>query len=167
MAEEREARAGQRGGAARLYELLLAVALGLNAVWESWHAVWLYDWTRGWLARVTELPQFVRLIGRVTVVDALIIGAAAGLTGLLWRSPGWLRRPGWRQLLLFAVVLIFWAAVIEWRGVFWRGDWAYDETMPVVFGVGVSPLLQLAVTGVVSVLAVSYLLGWPWGKRRS
>lgn len=69
---------------------------------------------------------------------------------MLWRDLLWLRNPGIIQLLIFILSAIILAAVIEYRAVFVLNRWAYLAAMPTVFGIGLSPLFQLAVTGAVA-----------------
>lgn len=39
------------------------------------------------------------------------------------------------------------AAIIEYRKVFVFKEWSYTPLMPTLFGIGLSPLVQLSVTG--------------------
>ncbi|MDZ7696394.1 MAG: hypothetical protein U5R49_05500 [Deltaproteobacteria bacterium] len=56
-----------------------------------------------------------------------------------------------RQLFVFAGIGILVAAVIEILSVFYYQRWVYKELMPTTFGIGISPLIQLSITGLISV----------------
>jgi len=114
-------------------------------------------------SRACNLPMIRSGHGRsgynVTAVsDALFIGAAALLGVLarrLWPGGFW---------PVFLLVLVATAAVIELRALA-AGRWAYAEAMPTVFTVGLSPLVQLGLTGAVAVLVA--WRGAPGGPGRS
>jgi hypothetical protein len=42
------------------------------------------------------------------------------------------------------------AAIIEYERVFISEVWSYNAHMPTLFGIGLSPLLQLSVTGLIT-----------------
>ena len=50
--------------------------------------------------------------------------------------------------LILSLVVGF---IIEYRAIFYTHRWLYRKTMPTIFGVGLSPLLQLSVTGILAV----------------
>jgi hypothetical protein len=52
------------------------------------------------------------------------------------------------EVTLFSLAAFGLAAFVEFMAVFWLRRWAYKETMPVIFGIGLSPLVQLWITGV-------------------
>jgi len=49
--------------------------------------------------------------------------------------------------VVFGVIAAIW---IEYRAVFLLDRWGYVAAMPTIFGVGFTPLVQLALTGLVS-----------------
>ncbi len=59
----------------------------------------------------------------------------------------------WMQVAVFAVIALMFAFVDEKISVT-MGRWEYGPKMPLVYGVGLTPLLELAVTGI----AIFYLL---------
>lgn len=50
------------------------------------------------------------------------------------------------------------AVIIEVKDIYIFEQWAYSDAMPIVFGLGVSPLLQLAVTGLTALGLTRYFL---------
>lgn len=106
---------------------LFIVAFGLNVVWEFAH-VRLYT---------TSVSSWYLLWQ--SFKDAL------------WISGVYLISP---NLIVFTAVLLLFAYIVEWHAVKTK-RWEYGPTMPIVLGVGLTPLLELAVTGLLAVFLVS------------
>ena len=62
------------------------------------------------------------------------------------------------QILVFTVIGVVAAAIIEYLSVFYFHRWMYKAAMPTVFGIGVSPLVQLSATGLLAVWLTRELL---------
>lgn len=107
--------------------LVCGVALLLNIVWEFLH-VRLYTTA---VTRAYLLWQSVK--------DAL------------WISLAYLLAP---NVYVFALGLLVFAYVVELHATR-TGRWAYGPHMPRVFGVGLSPLLELPVTGTLTLALLS------------
>ena len=118
----------------------------LNFVWESWHAAYLY----GFPVAGMVPNQFVRLISRVSFVDAAILTGIFCVGAVMWRSWQWYQHMSFRKYAYFIIVAVIWAAVIEYKGVYLLHQWEYSQLMPRLFGFGLSPLVQLAGTGLAS-----------------
>jgi hypothetical protein len=92
----------------------------------------------------SDLATIVFAVAHCTAGDVLIavstyaFGAAVART---WQWP--MRRPipGLASVLVAGVA---YAALSEWLNVSVRGSWEYAEAMPVIAGIGLSPLLQWA-----------------------
>lgn len=69
----------------------------------------------------------------------------------LWISAVYFISP---NLIVFAVVLLLFAHIVEWHAIKTK-RWEYAPEMPRVFGVGLTPLLELPVTGLLAVFLVS------------
>ena len=107
----------------------IALAFGLNLAWELTHGR-LY---------ARDIPTWMYL--RAAGVDATLIAAAMSLARRSERG-FWTVLVGW--LLLIAIGIEVWALSI--------GRWSYTDSMPTVGTLGVSPLVQLPLTGVVTAL---------------
>ncbi|MEJ7781959.1 MAG: hypothetical protein WKF99_05280, partial [Solirubrobacteraceae bacterium] len=68
-----------------------------------------------------------------------------------------------RRWPAFLVALLATAAFIELRALD-QGRWSYAESMPTVFTMGLSPLVQLALTGTLAVL-IAWRAGGPARPR--
>jgi len=117
-----------------------AFAFLLNYVWESYHAVFLYG------AHDFNAEKYVRMLGYVSAVDSSLILTIYLLLSLLCKDMLWLRKMNrWQAGVVFAAGVMI-AAFIEYRKVFVLRAWSYTPLMPTVFGLGLSPLLQLSST---------------------
>lgn len=109
---------------------IFGIALILNLVWEFLHV-------RLYTTQVTS----TYLVWQ-SVKDAL------------WISLAYLLAP---NVYVFALGLFVFAYVVELHALRTK-RWEYTKSMPLVFGVGLSPLLELAVTGVATVLLTPLVL---------
>ncbi len=123
---------------------IFVFAFLLNYVWESYHAVFLYD------AHDFNAEKYVRMLSYVSAVDGALILAIYFFMSLLWKDMLWLRKMNRRQAgVVFAAGLMT-AAFIEYRKVFVLKAWSYTPLMLTVFGIGLSPLLQLSSTALLA-----------------
>ena len=123
---------------------LFVVAFVLNFVWESNHAVLLYQ--------DHDIPssEYLPMMWYVSVMDGLSVLFLYAIVTLLLGDFFWMNNTKKKGLALFVGLALLLAALIEYRGVYLQARWSYNELMPVMFGVGLSPLVQLAITGVVA-----------------
>ena len=131
-------------GKVRLFVLVFLIGFILNAVWELLHYGLYYD-----LLGIAKYPHLLL----ATFTDAVIIVGIFLIVSLVSRGVDWVRKPlVWNYLVV--VLLGFCVAVfIEVRAL-GTGRWAHKPLMPTLFGVGFSPLLQLATAGVLTLLIV-------------
>lgn len=142
----------------------------LNFLWEFLHGAFLYE-------GIGILPStsYVPLILYATFVDAVLIVVMWMLTTLIFRDVSWTiaedlspssnsrRQTGGETNVVcysekrsapwsFFIFLGFlFAVLIEIRAVFFQHRWVYSSLMPTIFGIGLSPLVQLVLTGIISV----------------
>jgi hypothetical protein len=137
----------------RIKEAILLFVIGffLNFFWESVHAIFLYEGISDYSA-----GSFVRLISYASLIDAICI-AFIFLAGCFIFRKVWMKPYDKKQILFTAVIGIIIAVVIEERALI-SHRWSYTALMPTIFGIGVSPLVQLAITGVLSIIITSRIL---------
>lgn len=110
----------------------------LNGVWEFLHSPLYTDHSRGaWYIIWTRL--------HCTVGDLMILLAAFWLTCLVFRTRYWLRQPRLLAAVLFAGIGLGYTVYSEWHNTTVSKTWEYSPLMPVIFGIGLSPLLQWVV----------------------
>jgi len=108
---------------------LLFIAFTLNLVYELCHSI-LYHTC--WDMALTE---YVPLMLKAAAIDAVWITLIFLTTSF--------------NIVLFLVIAIVWAYI--WEVFSLRtGRWEYSILMPRVFGVGLTPLVKLALTGILS-----------------
>lgn len=137
------------------------VAYLLNFFWEIWHAYYLYWGYRGKSFSEYLISEYLTLIEKVSFIDAGILTTIFLVGVLIWKDLHWgdnlwridllLRRPNlFYRLAYFLTATVGVAFWIEIKGVYILEEWSYLPTMPTIFGLGLSPLLQLATTGFVA-----------------
>jgi DMSO/TMAO reductase YedYZ heme-binding membrane subunit len=143
----------------KAYSELFIVILGLlifsfllNFVWETLHSAYLYD-DHG-------LPayRYVPMVFFASIVDSFLIAGiylsiSAGVRDLLWVKAITARRTLGFVAAGFAV-----AAFVEYRAVYVLSKWSYSEMMPTVLGIGLSPLVQLSLSGFLALRLTRRLL---------
>lgn len=91
--------------------------------------------------------------------DVLIAGGAYLGTALVFRHASWPLRHGW---VAPAVTWIALGVIVTVMFELWaleRGRWAYGPSMPLVFGIGLLPLLQWVVVPALTLTLVRRLAG--------
>jgi len=126
----------------------VALSFALNLVWE-----------------IAQLPLYAILetegVGRIsyavihcTVGDALIAAFTLLLAALLTGHPDWALARPWTGGAIATISGVSYTAYSEWHNVYQTRAWAYSESMPLLFGIGVSPLVQWLVLPAALVLIV-------------
>lgn len=99
-------------------------------------------------------PALTRLLLKMSVKDGLWICVFYLISYVVFGNLN--PMDNWMQAALFALIALGFAFVDEKISVA-RGRWEYGPKMPLVYGVGLTPLLELAVTGILAFwLAASF-----------
>ena len=124
--------------------IIFLLAFGLNALWENLHSFLYSNYMGG------EITEYILL--RASLFDALIITCL--LVPFLYIRT--LKDTGW--LIVYLGILI--AICNEWYGL-GTGRWAYNALMPIIplIKVGLTPTLQLGITGYVSYKLQAHIFG--------
>jgi hypothetical protein len=96
------------------------------------------------------------------VVIALAMFALAGM--VLWRADWPASRPWTGGVIVVAGAMAF-TAWSEWYNVYRAGNWGYTASMPTIFGIGLSPLLQWLILPPVLVVAYQTLGAMLFGRQ--
>lgn len=125
--------------AARPLLVWLALALPLHLAWEIAQLPLYTLWDDPDCGRV------VLYILHCVLGDVLIAGTTYLLTAIVFRDLIWpVRRPWTAGGFMLATGLGF-TVFSEWVNVYILGAWAYQTAMPLVAGIGLTPLLQWVV----------------------
>lgn len=136
----------------KLLTTILTVSYVLNYIWETVHETFLYE------ISMLSAKQHALMILEASLDDALIIVCIYLFIAALWRDINWLDTMNKSQIITAATAGILAAVFIELRAVIIHNTWSYQPAMPTVFGIGLSPLVQLAVTGPLSFWITGRLL---------
>ena len=113
-----------------------ALALLLNLLWEIAH-VPLYT-----ISRDADFSGIAAAVLHCTAGDGLIALANFVLAGLVLREANWpVVRPVAGAAIAASLAFAF-TIYSEWRNVYETGAWAYLPAMPLVYGIGLTPMLQ-------------------------
>lgn len=116
----------------------------LNFVWESFHSIFLYTGMN------FDAKRYVFMINYVSIVDCFVILGIYVFVGIIWKEMFWLRKMNRMHGYAVFIAGILIAAVIEYRNVIMLKVWNYNQFMPTMFGIGISPLFQLSITGLLA-----------------
>lgn len=131
------------------FAALWIVAFFLNFFWESLHGLLFVDHP------AMEAASYVPMMLEMASYDAVAVLGLYLFVALVFRSL--LRENTVSHTALFSIAAIIAAAVGEYAAVQILHAWAYLPSMPTVSGIGLLPLMQLAVTGVASIFVAGKL----------
>jgi hypothetical protein len=126
----------------------------LNFVWEALHGVYLYE------AHDFSARHYVPMLIYVSSMDGIIVILIYLVSSLLAKDFLWMNHNGKMPFLVFILLGLIAAGIIEFWAVILHDRWAYEPEMPTVFGIGLSPLLQLSTTGLISIAFIKAIFFW-------
>jgi hypothetical protein len=127
--------------------IIIVSGFFLNLLWEVLHSL-LYDWNKAPL--VNDIYVYIpRIVFGASCMDAFWIMIITCLNILLRRGLIWLREPQKRDYITFFCIGLIIAIFIELQA-FLFNQWSYNQYMPVIFGIGLTPFLQLGTTACIS-----------------
>lgn len=98
--------------------------------------------------------QIAYAVVHCTAGDVLIAVASFVIAAAACRNIRWPESRPWRGGLSAILTGVSYTAYSEWQNVYQSGNWAYSEDMPLVAGIGLSPLLQWMFVPLMTILAV-------------
>ena len=122
--------------ALKLIAVWAALALVLNLIWEI---VQLPLYTLWQSASAASLAWAVV---HCTLGDGLIAVGSFILALFALQDPDWPASRPWSGGAIAIAYGLSYTAYSEWHNVYQTGAWAYSPAMPLVFGIGLAPLLQ-------------------------
>ncbi len=125
------------------FAALWTTAFFLNFFWESLHGLLYRDHPA--MAASGYVPMMVEM----AVYDAFAVSGIYLLVSLLCRTLLW--KITIRNVAVFAFAAFCAAFSTEYTALHFLHAWFYLPSMPTVFGVGLPPLFQLAVTGIAAI----------------
>lgn len=119
------------------------VAFFLNLLYELLHSV-LYT-----TCLEAPLKKYIRLMLKAAIFDGLAITIIYLVAFFIF--------PKYYQLSAFLIISLIFALAWEIYSLK-KGKWEYAQDMPIILGVGITPLLQLALTGLTAIYIVTTFL---------
>ena len=124
-----------------------ALAFVLNLAWEIAHVRLYTIWA------LADGMGVARAVLHCSVGDVVIALAMFALAGMIFRRADWPASRPWvgGAIVVFgAMAYTVWS---EWHNVYRAGNWGYTAAMPLIFGIGLTPLLQWLILPPLMVLA--------------
>jgi hypothetical protein len=140
---------------------LAALAFVLNLAWEIAQVRLYTIWAEA------DRSSVAWALLHCSAGDVLIALAMFVLTGMVLRRVDWPASRPWTGGVIFVAGALAYTAWSEWYNVYRAGRWSYAAGMPLVFGIGLSPLLQWLILPPVLVLAYRTLVPTLIGRRSS
>ncbi len=138
-----------------LLALSFVLAFFLNLLWEVLHSA-LYDWNR--LPLRNDVYFYIFRILRATLTDAFVILGMFLFNSALRRDLDWIGKAKIIDYLIISFLGLVIAVIIEIRAIA-LNLWSYNEFMPIVFGIGLTPMIQLAITGIAVLIILKKVKG--------
>ena len=126
---------------------IFLISLFINIIWEFSHCQ-LYSTCLNWAPKKRALLLFY-----ASVKDALFILVFYVISTFPFENKNILETP--LALFYFIILSLFFSFVDEKISIKYK-RWEYSPKMPKVFNVGITPLLELAVTGIITFVIVFY-----------
>ena len=127
------------------------LAFLFNFVWETLHGAYLYQQCFGVVVSKLSPRSFALLVLKAAVLDMLILTLIILVGRAIFLDRNWflsMNKKRWGYVVAATVIT---ALLIEVGAVYLLAEWSYSRLMPTLFGIGVSPLLQLLVTALMSI----------------
>lgn len=124
-----------------IYLEIFIIAFLLNFVWEVWHSR-LYR-----TIHHMKFKNIVRLLTKMSIIDGIWIVLFYSITVLLFENINIF--DNYLQLTVFIILALLFSYIDEKVSIN-MGRWRYMKDMPCIDGVGITPLLELAVTGTIA-----------------
>lgn len=126
----------------------------INLLWEVAHSA-LYDWNKAPLQN--SVYYYIPRILYSTLGDAVVITLVFAFLAVQNKGLVWIHMPSAKDYAVFVAAGLIFAILIELRAAS-ENRWSYNQYMPVVIGIGLTPFVQLAVTGLVTLFVVRRML---------
>ena len=123
------------------------IALILNIIWEFSHHSLYID--------LSGIPKYSHLI-IASFGDMLDILGIFVIVSLKNKNLNWIKNPSKFDYLMVVFLGLIIAIFIEMINLN-LGRWEYTAAMPTLFGIGISPLIQLALTGIISLIFIKQI----------
>ena len=93
----------------------------------------------------------LRIHWEVTLKDALMVVIIYLAIAVLLKNWNWPKgfNKGW---IFLWITLPVWQGIVEYYSAYVYNRWEYSDLMPLIFGIGISPLLQMLLLPTIAIL---------------
>ncbi len=123
----------------------------VNLLWEVAHSM-LYNWNQ--LPLKNEVYFYIPKIMGATLGDVSVILTMFLINSIFRKGFTWISSPAKRDYIALVILGLIFAVGIEVRAMLYN-LWSYNQYMPLVFGIGLTPLIQLSITGMIVLFLTS------------
>ncbi len=131
--------------------LLLVLFFLLSLFWEVSHSV-LYDWNESPLKN--EINFYVSKILYSSLGDLFFLIIMYLIIFAINKKFSWIDSPKKKDYFLICFFGIVISVIIEIKAK-WLNQWNYTSYMPTIFGIGLTPLIQLSATFLISLIILN------------
>jgi hypothetical protein len=135
-----------RGGSLRRLALWAALAAALHALWEIAQLPLYALWSEA------DRTRIVAYVAHCIAGDMLIATLTFLVVAAVLRRLDWPRARPWSGGGLLVMAGFAYTVFSEWYNVYRVGAWSYAPQMPLVAGIGLTPLLQWLIVPTVMVV---------------
>ena len=101
--------------------------------------------------------DYVKMVSYVSFMDGLLIILIYLIISICLKNINWIKKNNMFNYASFFLIGLIIAVIIEILNVYIYNRWSYNSNMITLFGIGISPLFQLAITGIISLLLIRNL----------
>lgn len=127
-------------GAVKQFLIICFIVFILSMIWEFSHQILYVD--------LSGIEKYAHLV-IASFMDVIIILSLFMIVSLKNKNAVWIKKPCLFDYVLISLFGIIAAVLIEKINLT-LGRWEYATIMPTILGIGISPLVQLSLTGIVS-----------------
>ena len=131
--------------------ILILMFFLFSIVWEFSHSA-LYDWNKPPIK-----GNYLKSISSSIIGDVIFLSLIFLIIAIINKNLSWIMDPRAMDFVWVAIFGILFAVLIELRAIS-ESKWSYTAAMPTIFGIGLTPLIQLAITGALSLFLVKKIL---------
>ncbi|OGZ63038.1 MAG: hypothetical protein A3C58_00595 [Candidatus Staskawiczbacteria bacterium RIFCSPHIGHO2_02_FULL_34_10] len=121
---------------------IFVIAFFINLLYEVLHSV-LYK-----TCLESNLQKYIRLILKAAIFDGFVITIIYYIEYIIFKNQNLFYSSS--QIITFSLISLFFAYIWEIYSLK-KKKWEYSNKMPLILGVGITPFLQLCMTGILSI----------------
>jgi hypothetical protein len=131
-----------------IYIKIFIIAFIFNFAWEVWHSQ-LYK-----TIQKMKFEDIIKLLTKMSLKDGFWIVFFYFATVFIFDNINIFEN--YTQLAVFVILSLIFSFIDE-KVSLKMNRWEYTKSMPIIIGVGVTPLLEIAVTGVITLFLYFYM----------